>query len=79
MNLAFHVTNIWFWLSGLLFGIQLGSADYKKTRLGVYSCEQSQIEKLTHELNLLTPEGHVQIKPFITQFEIVFREVKYQI
>ena len=44
-----------------------------QTRPGGYSCAQSQIVRLTHELNLLTPEGRVQIKPIITKLEIVFR------
>ena len=34
---------------------------------------------LTNSLTLLILEGHIQIKPFITIFEIVFREAKHQI
>ena len=49
------------------------------TRTEAYSCAQSQIEKLTHSLTLPIPEGHIQIKPIITIFEIVFREAKHQI
>ena len=34
-------------------------AKIKKTRAKAYSCAQSQMAKLTHSLDLLTPEGHV--------------------
>ena len=46
-----------------------------ETRPRVNSCAQSQIKKMTHLLTLLTPEGHVQIKPIIIIFQIVFREL----
>ena len=49
------------------------------TRPEAYSCAQSQIEKLTHKLNLLTPERHAQIKPIITIFLKMLGEATYQI
>ena len=49
-----------------------------KTRPRVYSCAQSQIVKLYHQLTLLTgTEGHVQIKHIITRFEILLGEATY--
>ena len=51
----------------------------KQKKNKTYSCARSQIAKFTHQLTLLTLEGHIQIKPFITKFEIEFKEAKHQI
>jgi len=39
----------------------------------------AEIVKLTPQLTLLTPGGHVEIKPITTISEIVFREPTHQI
>ena len=49
------------------------------TRPEAYSWAQFQIAKLALLLNVLTPEGHAEMKPIITVFGIVFREATSQL
>ena len=39
----------------------------------------AEIVKLTRQLTLLTPGGHVEIKPITKISELVFREPTYQV